>query len=116
MLRSSFHRSALDSIDEVLEAVCRRGCRYVLDLIARAERGQVPADMASLSPPDRRLVLSELKSVMAVYGGACRIDTPEIRASRIGSAERGKPSVRRRRRRGECGAEPLVAHSGAGNT
>jgi hypothetical protein len=75
MHRSSFHRSPLDSIDEVLEAVCRRGCRYVVDLIARAERGQVPADMASLSAPERRHALSELKAVMAVYGGVCRIDS-----------------------------------------
>jgi hypothetical protein len=61
------------SIDEILEAVCRRGCRDVREIIARAERGDMPADVASLSEPERRSVLCELKSIMAVYAGVCSV-------------------------------------------
>jgi hypothetical protein len=73
MPRSSVNRNPLGSIDHVLETVCRRGCRYVADMMARAERGEVPADLAPLCEAERRSVLSELKSIMSVYGGVCSI-------------------------------------------
>jgi hypothetical protein len=77
MRRHSSHSRSPVSIDDVLEAVCGRGCRYVRELIARAERGDLTPDVASLSEPERRSVLSELKSIMAVYGGVCSMAAPE---------------------------------------
>jgi hypothetical protein len=57
-----------------VETICERGCRLVWDAIERLERGEQLPETADLSPSERDWVLAELKSVMAVYGGRCRVD------------------------------------------
>jgi hypothetical protein len=65
------HNTSLPhAADAVLETVCQRGCRYVLQTIDRMERGEAPAEVAVLTLSERQAVLAELRSIMAVYGGA----------------------------------------------
>jgi hypothetical protein len=64
-------------LHEVLEAVCRRGCRYVLQAIAAFERGEIPTELAGLDPGLRRRALDELGAVMAVYDRECSLDPGE---------------------------------------
>ncbi len=57
-----------------VETICERGCRLVWDAIERLDRGEQLSETADLSASERAWVLAELKSVMAVYGGHCRVD------------------------------------------
>jgi hypothetical protein len=58
---------------EILERICRRGCRGVLAIIAEMERGAAPEDVAQLPPAERNAILVELKAIMAVYDGECGV-------------------------------------------
>jgi hypothetical protein len=62
-------------LHEVLEAVCRRGCRYVLQVIAALERGEIPEDLSGLDLVLRQRVLAELQAIMAVYDRECSLVT-----------------------------------------
>jgi len=62
-----------DKIEECVETLCNKGCRSVRKDIAALEHGQVLPEMWQLDPDERRAVLRELQSVMAVYGDTCRI-------------------------------------------
>jgi hypothetical protein len=63
----------MGKVDFAIEAVCQRGCQYVLDTIARLDRGEIPPGLAELSLSDRQALLAELKSIMAVYGNVCTV-------------------------------------------
>ncbi|HBG95951.1 MAG TPA: hypothetical protein DDY14_11705 [Chromatiaceae bacterium] len=57
-----------------LEAICARGCKRVGDDIAALERGHQLAETEGLNARERAWLLAELKAIMAVYGGSCRIE------------------------------------------
>jgi hypothetical protein len=60
-------------VDDRVEAICQLGCRTVSEIIDRLERGETVAETDTLDEHDRAAVLAELKSIMAVYGGTCRL-------------------------------------------
>ena len=70
---------------DVLEAVCRDGCRHVRQVIAALERNDTPQDLLGLDPDRRRWILTELQAIMAVYdrerglepGEATEYDQPD---------------------------------------
>ena len=63
-----------DWAEHCVDRICRLGCRRVSDIIHRLEQGERVAEVAGLSPGERRAVLAELQSIMAVYGGSCRAE------------------------------------------
>jgi hypothetical protein len=64
-------------LHDALEATCRRGCRYVLQVIAALERGEAAAELAALEPAMQQRALDELRAVMAVYDRECSLDPGE---------------------------------------
>ncbi|MCU0934917.1 MAG: hypothetical protein MUF66_02335 [Gammaproteobacteria bacterium] len=64
---------APDPVGASVEALCLKGCRSVLESIARLERGESLPEVAALGVAERTAVLRELRSIMAVYGDACRL-------------------------------------------
>lgn len=70
-----------ERVEACLEALCLRGCRSVLRDIERLARGEAFPEVAALDPEERRRLLEELRSIMAVYEGACRMpcaDEPSV--------------------------------------
>jgi hypothetical protein len=67
------HAVLLTAVDSSVENICQKGCRRVREDIAALERGEVIEEVALLDATERARVLAELKSIMAVYGGACRL-------------------------------------------
>ncbi len=63
-------------VDARLEALCRKGCSQVRQDIAALEAGAQLPKTAGLSDEELRLLLGELKQIMAVYGDACRLRPP----------------------------------------
>ncbi len=61
-------------LDAVIEALCRQGCRQVRLSMARLEQGEDLPETHGLTAAARLEVLSELRTIMAVYGETCRID------------------------------------------
>lgn len=59
------------ALHAALEALAQRGCRYVTDVIARMERGEMPEELAAFGADQRAAALSELKAIMAVYDAPC---------------------------------------------
>jgi len=55
-------------IEYAVTQVCDQGCTYVRLLIQKLETDVVIAETAALSQDERRAVLAELKSIMAIYG------------------------------------------------
>lgn len=62
-----------DKINLCVEALCELGCRTVSSIIREMEHGAPPVQTAHLDADERRAVLAELKSIMAVYGERCRM-------------------------------------------
>lgn len=64
-----------------MERICGQGCGVVRERIGCMERGEWGMDLVTLAAAERRAVLDELKSIMAVYGPVCRTDSgePEVR-------------------------------------
>lgn len=61
-------------VEARIEAVCLKGCRQVRRDIWALEAGAEIPEVQGLAPDERRLLLAELKQIMAVYGDTCRID------------------------------------------
>ena len=66
----------LDSFDRYrledrLEALCEKGCRQVWQAIEALEGGEDLPETRGLSAEECRLLLLELKQVMAVYADRC---------------------------------------------
>lgn len=55
-------------VDHCVELLCNRGCKAVWADIQRLEAGKSLPETTALTDEERRVVLQELKSVMAVYG------------------------------------------------
>ncbi len=63
-------------VDQYVERLCLDGCRAVTRYIAALREGRDLAVFAGLTAAERRLLLAELSSIMAVYGDRCRLDDP----------------------------------------
>jgi hypothetical protein len=63
-----------ERVEARVERICLKGCRQVRRDIALLDSGTVIAEAQGLSSEERRLLLAELKQIMAVYGDSCRID------------------------------------------
>lgn len=61
-------------IDETVEVICQKGCQTVRDDLAILKRGKKLAEIEHLNHEERKVVYTELKSIMAVYGDACVAD------------------------------------------
>jgi hypothetical protein len=57
------------TIDQVIENICRRGCRFANQVIAQLDRGWGPfiPELAGLTDRERSAVLDELVEIMSVY-------------------------------------------------
>lgn len=62
-----------ERVDACVERLCQKGCRVVWEVIATMERGENLPETAHLAPTEHTAVLTELKSIMAVYGGSCSL-------------------------------------------
>lgn len=60
-------------VDTCVEAICHLGCRTVRAIITLLEQQQAVPELAELNAQERRMVLGELRTIMAVYGTTCRI-------------------------------------------
>nr|VFJ54414.1 MAG: hypothetical protein BECKFM1743C_GA0114222_101392 [Candidatus Kentron sp. FM]VFJ64419.1 MAG: hypothetical protein BECKFM1743A_GA0114220_103563 [Candidatus Kentron sp. FM]VFK11675.1 MAG: hypothetical protein BECKFM1743B_GA0114221_102013 [Candidatus Kentron sp. FM] len=65
--------TALELVDDCVEALCQQGCRSVLDKITVLERGEHIPETVAIGEAGRSAVLDELKSIMSVYGNVCRV-------------------------------------------
>ncbi len=63
-----------ERVEARVETICLKGCRQVRRDIALLESGAEIPETRGLVPEERRLLLCELKQIMAVYGDSCRID------------------------------------------
>jgi len=61
-------------LDDALDAVCQRGCRYVLQAIAAMQRGEVPDELSGVPAGQHARALDELQAVMAVYDRECSVE------------------------------------------
>jgi len=60
-------------IDECVEKLCQKGCSQVWGDIDTLENGGSLPETEGLSAGERTHVLKELKHVMAVYEGRCKL-------------------------------------------
>lgn len=65
---------ARQQIDQGIEQLCQKGCQSVREDIRLLERGVILPEIQDLDEMGRRLVLKELRSIMAVYGDVCPAD------------------------------------------
>lgn len=59
------------AVHAAVDALGRRGCRYVVEAIARLERKEAVPEVTALTAEQREEALTELKAVMAVYDAPC---------------------------------------------
>ncbi len=62
-------------IELSLEQICEQGCRSVNKVIQQLENGEVIESTRHLNESQQKILLQELKSIMAVYGetGSCEL-------------------------------------------
>lgn len=60
-------------IADCLERLCQKGCRAVRADIQLLEKGKILPETRNMPATEVKLVLRELKSIMAAYGDSCRI-------------------------------------------
>ena len=56
-----------------VESLCQKGCMAVRADIRLLEQGKALPETAGMDPQRVRLILQELKSIMAVYVDTCRL-------------------------------------------
>ena len=63
-------------VDRCVEIMCQKGCRTLWADIEALQKGVALPEVDSLSAAERQQVLSELKTIMAVYEstGSCDVD------------------------------------------
>lgn len=71
--RETLDPETTQQIETCIEILCQKGCLSVRSDIRALEQGQDLPETAGLSREATRLVLRELKAIMAVYGDSCRI-------------------------------------------
>jgi len=64
-----------NQIELFLEQICEQGCRSVNKVIKQLEKGEVIEITMDLNELEQKILLNELKSIMAVYGetGSCEL-------------------------------------------
>lgn len=60
-------------VEHAVEILCHRGCQAVWGVIGALERGETLPETAGLEAFEVRAVIGELKSIMSVYAGKCRL-------------------------------------------
>lgn len=62
-------------IDDTIDNICQRGCRYVNGLLADPDSQNDCEDLRELEGDERMQVLEELRTIMAVYQttGSCEL-------------------------------------------
>ncbi|MGW8229324.1 MAG: hypothetical protein ACWGOW_10500 [Gammaproteobacteria bacterium] len=60
-------------LQQCVESLCTEGCKAVYRHIEQLESGDSLPQTALLSYEEQQQVLTELKSIMAVYGSNCRL-------------------------------------------
>jgi hypothetical protein len=58
-------------IEECVETICQKGCRFVKQDIRLLQRGEILPEFGVLDDLARQVVLKELRAIMAVYGDRC---------------------------------------------
>ena len=58
-------------VEECVETLCHQGCSMVYRRIGALQRHEEFAEVADLSPAERRSVLAELVAIMDIYDGSC---------------------------------------------
>ena len=61
----------LTAIDQVVEAICNKGCKKVWFDIESLQRGEVLVETTGLSSYESRQVLRQLQEVMSTYSYRC---------------------------------------------
>ncbi len=64
-----------DRVENAVEAICNRGCRYVNSVLSNQENHQDFKELSDLNSMELSIVFRELDAVMAVYSqsGGCEI-------------------------------------------
>ncbi len=64
-----------NQIELFLEQICEQGCRSVNQVIKQLEKGESIELTRDLNESQQKILLKELKSIMAVYGetGSCEL-------------------------------------------
>ncbi len=64
-----------NQIELFLEQICEQGCRSVNKVIKQLEKGEIIELTRDLNESQHKILLKELKSIMAVYGetGSCEL-------------------------------------------
>jgi hypothetical protein len=62
-------------IDLCIEQICEQGCRYVNQVIEQLEKNKIMDRLNHLNFVQQKILLRELKSIMAVYAdtGSCEV-------------------------------------------
>ena len=60
-------------VERAVEILCHQGCQAVWGVINALERGETLPETAGLEASEVRAVIGELKSIMSVYAGKCRL-------------------------------------------
>ena len=55
------------NIQSCIESICELGCERVNEIIALIEAGRAVDEVSALNRKQQKLVLRELKTIMAVY-------------------------------------------------
>ncbi len=61
-------------VEHSIELLCQKGCRAVWKDIETLERGDSLPETRGLSDAEVRVVVDELKAIMAVYEGTCSVN------------------------------------------
>jgi hypothetical protein len=62
-------------VENAVESICNRGCRYVNSILSSSEIQQDCLELKALDSSEQQVVIEQLSSVMAVYDqtGSCDI-------------------------------------------
>ncbi len=61
------------AVEQCIETICHKGCARVWSEINALETGEEVPEAQGLNREEKAFVLSELKTIMAVYSGRCSI-------------------------------------------
>jgi hypothetical protein len=62
-----------NSVDHAVEALCQKGCKALWTDISLMEDGKILRELEGLDKDQRKQVLLEIKTIMAVYEGSCSL-------------------------------------------
>jgi hypothetical protein len=66
-------------VEKCVERLCQKGCQAVWADIDALEAGEQLSETRNLGPAEIAAVLAELKAVMAVYKGTCKVPSASAR-------------------------------------